>query len=56
MKVKVLKNFSDKHTKKLYTVGKTIEVTEDRFEEINKTEHGVLVEEVKEKAKESKKK
>ena len=44
MKVKVLRNFRDKYTKKLYKKGQIIEVTNERYEEINSTAHGVLVE------------
>jgi hypothetical protein len=35
-KVKVLFPFNDIHTKKLYEVGTILEITKDRFEEINK--------------------
>lgn len=49
MKVKVLRNFRDKHTKTLYEAGQEIEFTKKRVEEINSTSFGVLVEEVKEK-------
>ena len=48
MKVKVLKNFRDKHTKRNYKIGEVIEVNQRRFEEINSTAFGVLVEEIKE--------
>ena len=34
MKVKVLKKFKDKHTKKLRTKGEVFECTEERFNEI----------------------
>jgi len=47
MKVKVLRPFRDKHTKVLYRKGQTITVGKERFEEINSTAYGVLVEEVK---------
>ena len=47
MKVKVLKKFIDKHTKVLHTKGKEIEITKERYEEINSTSFGILVEEIK---------
>lgn len=47
MKVKVLKKFKDKRKKKIYEKDEMIEVTKERFEEINSTSHGVLVEEIK---------
>ena len=43
MKVKALRNFRDKYTKKLYKKGQIIDVTNERYEEINSTAHGVLV-------------
>lgn len=55
MKVKVLKEFKDKYTKELYKKGKTIEVAKERYEEINSTSHGKLVEEIKPKKKTTKK-
>ena len=48
MKVKVLKKFRDKYTKELYTKGQIIDVTNERYEEINSTAHGVLVEKIQE--------
>lgn len=44
MRVKVLRTFVDKHTGKLHKKGKEMEVSKERFEEINSTAHGVLVE------------
>ncbi len=44
MKVKVVRRFRDKYTKKLYKKGQIIEVTNERYEEINSTAHGILVE------------
>ena len=44
MKVKVLRKFRDKYTKKLYEKGQIIEVSHERYEEINSTAHGILVE------------
>jgi len=48
MKVKVLRNFRDKYTKKLYKKGQIIDVTNERYEEINSTAHGILVEKLNE--------
>jgi len=48
MKVKVLRNFRDKYTKKLYKKGQIIDVTNERYEEINSTAHGVLVKAIEE--------
>jgi hypothetical protein len=49
MKVKVVKKFRDKYTKKIHEVGEEIEVTKERYEEINSTAHGILVKEIPEK-------
>lgn len=46
VRVKVLRTFVDKHTGKLHKKGKEMEVSKERFEEINSTAHGVLVEPV----------
>ena len=43
MKVKVLRKFRDKYTKQVYDKGRIIEVTNERYEEINSTAHGILV-------------
>jgi len=48
MKVKVLRRFRDKYTKQVYDKGQIIEVTNERYEEINSTAHGVLVEKLDE--------
>ena len=48
MKVKVVRRFRDKYTKKLYKKGQIIEVTNERYEEINSTAHGILVEKLDE--------
>jgi len=48
MQVKVLRPFRDKYTKALYRKGQKITVSKERFEEINSTALGVLVEEIKE--------
>lgn len=44
MKAKVLRSFKDKYTKKYYKKRQIIDVTNERYEEINSTAHGVLVE------------
>lgn len=48
MKVKVLEKFIDKNTRDHYEIGQEIEVTKKRFEEMNSTEFGKLVEEIEE--------
>lgn len=49
MKVKVLRTFRDKDTNSLHKKGTEIEVTQKRYEEINSSSFGILVEEIKEK-------
>lgn len=46
MKAKVIKKFIDKYTKEVYEIGQIIEVANERYEEINSTAHGILVEKV----------
>ncbi|HHX61570.1 MAG TPA: hypothetical protein GX707_12800 [Epulopiscium sp.] len=48
MKAKVLKTFGDAKRKKLRLAGKVIEVSEERFKELNSTRNGLLLEEVAE--------
>ncbi len=48
MKVKVIRQFRDKYTNQLYQKGRIIETTKERYEEINSTAHGVLVEKIQE--------
>lgn len=48
MKVKVLRTFRDKDTDLLHRKGNKIEVTKKRFEEINSTSFGILLEEIEE--------
>lgn len=48
MKVKVLRKFRDKYTKEIYETGQIIDITHERYEEINSTAHGILVEKVEE--------
>ena len=47
MKAKVIKPFKDKYTKVRYSEGELLTVTQERFEEMNSTALGILVEEVK---------
>jgi len=55
MRVKVVKEFIDlRDNKKKRKVGEILEVTQDRFKELNSTSFGVLVDEVEE-TKEAKK-
>lgn len=49
MKIKVLKRFKDKHNGSIYNAGTVLVVSEERFEEIIKTDAS-LVEAVEEKA------
>ena len=48
MKVKVIKQFKDKYTKVLHKKDSMLEIDRGRFEEINSTPFGLLVEEIKE--------
>ena len=54
MKVKVIEVFRDKYTNKVYKLNDDIEVTEERFKEIN--ENNNYVEKIVENKKENKKK
>jgi len=49
MKAKVLRKFRDKYTKEIYETGQIIDITHERYEEINSTAHGVLVQSVEKK-------
>lgn len=51
MRVKVNKMFVDKETKTLHKKGEEIEITKKRYQEINGTSFGILVEEITEKSK-----
>ncbi len=42
MKAKVLKKFRDKNTRKIYKTGTVIEVTKERFDEIQKTDKTLI--------------
>lgn len=46
MKAKVLRKFRDKYTKEIYETGQIIDITHERYEEINSTAHGILIEKV----------
>lgn len=48
MKAKVLRKFRDKYTKEIYETGQIIDITHERYEEINSTAHGILVEKLDE--------
>lgn len=48
MKVRVLKRFKDKYTKEIYKVGQIIDITHERYEEMNSTAYGVLVKAIEE--------
>jgi hypothetical protein len=48
LRVKILRKFRDKYTKEVYEKGDIIEVTNERYEEINSTAHGILVEKLDE--------
>lgn len=48
LKARVLRRFRDKYTKKNYEKGDIIEVDNERYEEINSTAHGILVEKLDE--------
>lgn len=48
MKARVIRPFRDKHTKEHYQKDQIITLTEKRFEEINGTPHGVLIDPIDE--------
>ncbi len=49
MKVKVLRTFRNKYSKKIHKKGDTIDISKKRFEEINSAASGVLVEKIEDK-------
>ena len=49
MKVKAVRKFIDLKENKTRKIGEIFEVTDKRYEEINSTSYGILIEEVKEK-------
>lgn len=51
MKVNVIKTYRDKYTNTIHKVGENIEMTKERYEEINSTSLGTFVNEVVEKKK-----
>lgn len=51
MKAKTLKKFKDRKEGIVRKVGDQFEITKERFQEINGTKNGVLVEEIKPKKK-----
>jgi len=48
LKVKVLKTFRNKYSKKIHKKGDILDISEKRFKEINSTKYGGLVEKLKE--------
>ena len=46
MRVNVLRSFRDKHTKVIHHTGDELELTSERFSEVNSTRYGVLVAEI----------
>lgn len=46
MKVKVIRTFTDKYTKENYKKNAVIDLTKERFEEVNSTSFGLLVEKI----------
>lgn len=56
MKVRVLKKYKDKFTKKIYKAGQEIEVAKERFGEINSTALGPFLEPLEEESKKPTKK
>jgi len=55
MKVRIIKPFRDKYTKVVYMNGQEIEITKERFEEINSAALGPFVEREDQKDAETKK-
>lgn len=47
MKVKVIKTFKDKHTNILHGIGQELDITAERFRELNGTSFGIFVKEIK---------
>ena len=47
MKARVVKRYVDKDTNLLHEIGQEIEVTTERFEQINSSLLGIFVEEIK---------
>lgn len=55
MKVIVLMDFEDKYTNRIHRKNEVIEISKERFEEINSTSCGILVAEIQAKKKINKK-
>ena len=47
MKVRVLRTFNDVKGNKIRKKGEVFEVTKKRYDEINSTSYGILIEEIK---------
>lgn len=47
MKAKIIRTFIDRYADVQYEANEEIEVTKERFKEINSTEYGQLLEEIK---------
>ena len=54
MKTKVINAFRDKETKTIHEVGEELEITKERFVEINSTSFGIFLEVLPEKSKKTK--
>ncbi len=54
MKVRTLKLFNDLQSNKLRKPGEIFDVTKERYEKINSTSHGALVEVIEDESKEEK--
>lgn len=48
MKAKVIKRYRDKNTNLLQEIGAEVEVTNERFKEINSTSHGAFLTKIEE--------
>lgn len=48
MKAKVLMKFRNKYSKKVHLKGEEIEISEERFKEVNEAGHGKLLEKIEE--------
>lgn len=54
MKAKVIKRYRDKNTKRIHKPGEVVDVSKNRFDEINSTKYGVFLEEIIEQKEEKK--
>ncbi len=48
MKAEVLREYEDRHTGNLHKPNEILEMTEERYQEINGTAHGIFVKEIAE--------